>query len=149
VAFATTPVPQALLVSTPGYERTRKDWADRPPSGALGWPTPRWWMAATALAAGLLITLLFLASMGWQSVPCAPLAAVTQAKCVTLAQGFPVHFLSAIPTVGRVAYPAINKGAAAEDMTVWIVLSFAACYLIWLPSHRPSRDAVARIAAPV
>jgi hypothetical protein len=128
----------ALLVSTPIYERTRKDWADRPAGRAVLWPVPPWWMAAAGLAAGLLITLLFLGSMGWKSVPCAP------STCVTLAEGFPVHFLSAVPAAAGAAYPAISKGAAAEDITVWSVLSFAACYLIWLPARRPSREPVGR-----
>ncbi len=137
----------ALLVSTPIYERVCEAWAG-PPSTARLWLTPPWWMAGAALAAGLLITLLFLASMDWQSVPCAPSSSAPPSRCVTLAEGFPVHFLSAIPDGANVVEPAINVGAAAEDMTVWVVLSFAACYLLWLPSRRRSRTAGARTAAP-
>ena len=121
----------------------------RPPSTARLWPMPLRWMMVAALASGLLITLLFLASMDWQSVPCAPAASTASAGCVTLAEGFPVHFLSAVPDGAKVAEPAINAGAAAEDLTVWVMLSFAASYLLWVPSRRPSRTAAARMAAPV
>lgn len=139
----------ALLVSTPIYERTRKGWADRPPSAARLWPRPPWWMAAAALAAGLVITLLFLGSEDFQSVPCAPASpSAAPARCVTLAQGFPVHFLSASPSA-NVATPVINKGAAAEDLAIWMALSFAACYLIWLPSRRPAESTAAYVAAPI
>jgi hypothetical protein len=127
----------ALLVATPVYERTRKDGAGRPPSGAPLWPTPPRWMAAAGLSAGLLITLLFLSSMSWKSVPCAPTSSVRRTTCATLTEGFPVRFLSAMPAAPGAAYPAISKGAAAEDITVWVALSYAACYLMWLPSRRP------------
>jgi hypothetical protein len=138
----------ALLVSTPVYERTRKDCADRPPSGARMWPTPPWWLAAVALAAGLLITLLFLGTEDLQSVPCALPPSATPARCVTLAQGFPLHFLAATSS-GSEAYPLIYKGAAAEDLAIWTVLSFAAGYLIWLPSQRSAEAPEAQVAAPV
>jgi hypothetical protein len=139
----------ALLVSTPIYDRTRQEPAHLPPGGAPPWPIPPWWMAAVSLAVGVLITLLFLGSMDWQSVACAATQRSSPlTHCVTLAEGYPVHFLSAIPSANS-AYPVINKAAAAEDVTVWIVLSFAACYLIWLPSRRPAQTAAARVAAPV
>jgi hypothetical protein len=105
-------------------------------------------MAAVALAGGLLITLLFLGSEDFQSVPCALPPSAAPGQCVTLAQGFPVHFLAARPS-GSEAYPVIYKGAAAEDMAIWTVLSFAACYLLWLPPRRPAEATSARVAAPV
>jgi hypothetical protein len=138
----------AVLVSTPVYERTRKDGSDRPLSAARLWPTPPWWLAAVALAGGLLITLLFLGSEDFQSVRCALPPSATPARCVTLAQGFPLHFLAATSS-GSEAYPVIYKGAAAEDLAIWTVLSFAAGYLIWLPSRRPDQAAPAQVAAPV
>ena len=139
----------ALLVSTPIYHCTRQESADLRPGGPPLWPIPPWWMAAVALAAGVLITLLFLGSMDWQSVACtATQRSAPPTHCVTLAEGYPVHFLSAVPSANS-AYPVINKAAAAEDVTVWIVLSFAACYLIWLPSRRPAEAAATRVAAPV
>jgi hypothetical protein len=70
------------------------------------------------------------------------------AQCVALAQGFPVHFLSAVAD-GNFSSPVIYKAAAAEDMAIRTVLSFAACYLLWLPSRRPAEAAAARVAAPV
>ena len=136
----------ALAVSSPIYERTRKDW-DGQQSWSRLWPTPPRWMAATALAGGVVITLLFLGSENFQSVPCAPPSA-SPARCMALAQGFPVHFLGAIPA-GSEAYPLIYKGAAAEDIAIWTALSFAACYLIWLPSRRPIKTAPASVTAPV
>jgi len=139
----------ALLVSTPIYDRTREESTDLPPGEAPLWPIPPWWMVAVALAAGVLITLLFLGSMDWQSVACAATQrSVLPAHCATLAEGYPVHFLSAIPSANS-AYPVINKAAAAEDLAVWIVVSFAACYLSWLPSRRPAAAPAARVAAPV
>jgi hypothetical protein len=139
----------ALLVSTPVYERTRKDGAGGPPSAVRLWPTPPWWMGAVAVTAGLLITLLFLGSEDLRTVPCIPAPrSAAPAQCVAVAQGFPVHFLSAV-SGGNFSAPVIYKGAAAEDMAIWTVLSFAACYLIWLPSRRPAEAAAARVAAPV
>ena len=139
----------ALLVSTPIYERTREDWAGGPPSPARLWPTPRWWMAAVAVAAGLLVTLLFLGNEDLRTVPCTPTPnSASPAQCVTLAQGFPVHFLSSV-TSGNFSAPVIDKGAAAEDLAIWTVLSFAVSYLIWLPSRRPAETAAVREAAPV
>ena len=137
----------ALLVSTPIYERTRGDWADRPPSSGRMWPVPPWWFAVVALAGGLLFTLISLASMDGQHVP----GCVSNgSQCATLARGYPEHFLSAIPVdSGRAAYAVLNAGAAAENVAVWTVLSFAACYLIWLPSRRPAEAATAPMAAPV
>lgn len=137
----------ALLVSAPIYERTRKGWADRAPVSERLWPVPRWWMAAVALAAGLIITLVSLASMDWQPVSCAA-GAAPPGPCVALAQGSPVHFLSSVQD-GNFSFPVINKGAAAEDLAIWTVLSFAACYLIWLPSRRPAQPAGGEVAAPV
>ena len=46
------------------------------------------------------------------------------------------------------AQPAVNARAAAEDVTIWAVLSFGAAYVLWLPSHRPSRTTALRTAAP-
>jgi hypothetical protein len=99
----------ALLVSTRIYQRVSEGRSGRPPSTARLWPTPARWMAGAALAGGLLITLLFLASMDWQSVPCAsPSPSTLPSRCATLAEGFPVHFLSAIPAGANVAQRVIN-----------------------------------------
>jgi hypothetical protein len=147
--LASALVQLAVLVSTPIYERTRKNWAEQAPSAGPLWPTPPRWMAAAALAAGVLVTLLFLGSMSWKSVPCAAGSSARTAACSTLDEGFPVHFLSALPAGADVAYPAIDSGAAAEDLTVWSVLGFAACYLIWLPARRPSAPVAAPVTASV
>jgi hypothetical protein len=136
----------ALLISTPIYERTREDWAERQLVSDRMWPAPRWWMATVALAGGLIITLLSLTGMSSQHVPGCQSQGT---QCETHAEGTPVHYLSAIPVdAGRMAYPVFNAGAAAEDLTVWTSLSFTACYLLWLPRQRPTETAKAPIAAP-
>ena len=99
-----------------------------------------------AITSGLLITLLFLGSETLRSVPCMTPHSVS--PCVALTQGFPVPFLSAIPD-GNAAFPIIYRGAVAEDIAIWTVLSFAACYLIWLPSPRPARALTGQVAARV
>jgi hypothetical protein len=157
----------ALLVSTPVYNRTRKNQTGLPPDGSRPWVIPPRWMPIAAAAAGVIITLLTLASMSFQPVPgclapgylasrSAPLA-----QCTTLAEGYPVQYLSATPTLGLnsgskvtaanldvFAYPVISKSAAAEDLAIWALVSFAAFYLLWPPSRRPAESAAIREPVP-
>ena len=157
----------SILLSTPVYNRTRQDQADIQPAGTPLWETPPRWMPLAAAAAGIVITLLFLGSMSYQPVPSchargylSPHAA-PMAQCETLAEGFPVPYLSALPDVGLnsgsavtpanlsvSANPVINKSAAAADLATWTLASFTACYLLWLPSRRAACSSAAA-ARPV
>lgn len=157
----------ALLVSTPVYNRTRKKQAGPAPDGSPPWALPPRWMPIAAAAAGVTITLLTLGSMSFQPVPgcqapgyLAPRSAPL-AQCTTLAEGYPVQYLSAMPALGLIsgtkvtaanlavfADPVIGKSAAAEDLAVWTLVSFGALYLLWPPSRRPAESAAIREPAP-
>jgi hypothetical protein len=157
----------ALLVSTPVYTRTRKNQAVLAPDGSRPWVLPSRWMPIAAAAAGVIITLLTLGNMSYQPVPgcqapgyLAP-RSVPLGQCGTLAEGYPVHYLSATPTLGLdpgskvtaanldvFAYPVISKSAAAEDLAIWTLVSFTAFYLLWPPSRRPAESAAIREPAP-
>lgn len=138
-----------------------------PPTAAQLWPSPPKWMPAAAAAAGLIISLLLLGNMSFQPLsgcggrgylaPHSP----PLARCGTLAEGYPVHWLSAIPSLNLSsgdkvtasnlaisADPAINKSAIAEDVAVWTLLTFATCYLLWLPSRRPAETGTSHQPAP-
>lgn len=157
----------ALLVSTPVYNRTRKNRVGPAPDGSRLWETPPRWMPVAAAAAGVIFTLLFLGNMSFKFVPgcqgpgyLAPHSAPL-GSCETVAEGYPVHYLSAMPSLGLdsgnkvtagnldvFANPVIAKRAAATDLVIWSVVSFAACYLLWLPSRRPAASAATREPAP-
>jgi hypothetical protein len=157
----------ALLVSTPVYNRTRKNQADLAPDGSRLWVLPPRWMPVAAAAAGVIITLLFLGNMSFQPLPgcqapgyLAPHSAPLD-QCTTLAEGYPIHYLSAIPTLSlnsgnkvtaanldMFANPVISKSAAAEDLAIWSLVGFAAFYLLWLPSRRPAESAAIRESVP-
>jgi hypothetical protein len=157
----------ALLVSTPVYNRTRKNRTGLAPDGSRLWVLPSRWMPVAAAAAGVIITLLTLVNTSFQPVPgCqapgypAPRSAPL-AQCVTLAEGYPVHYLSAMPTLSPdsgnkvtaanlyvFASPVISKSAAAEDLAIWTLVSFTAFYLLWLPSRRPAESTAIREPAP-
>ena len=141
----------ALLVSGPVYSRTRKDRGTRTPVTRL-WETPPAWLLGGAFVGGVFFTLIFLGTMDFQNVPdCIQIAGARPASCTTLAEGFPVYYLSVPPSVtlnsGRkitpsnldvFANPVINKGAAAEDLLIWTLVSFSAGYLVWVPWRRPA-----------
>ena len=157
----------ALLVSTPVYNRTRKNQTGLVPDGPRLWVLPPRWMPIAAAAAGVIVTLLFLGNMSFQPVPgcqapgyLAPHSAPS-AQCATLAEGYPTHYLSATPTLSLnsgnkvtaanlaiFADPVISKSAAAEDLAIWTLVSFAAFYLLWLPSRRPAESAAIREPVP-
>jgi hypothetical protein len=149
----------AILLSTPIYNRTRQDHADITSAGAPVWETPPRWVPLAAAAAGIIITLLFLGSMTYRPVSScqAPGSlsphAAPLAQCGTLAEGFPVPYLTAPPAVSLnsgsavtpanlsvFANPVINKSAAAADLATWTLASFTACYMLWLPSRRAARS---------
>jgi hypothetical protein len=150
----------ALLLTAPVYDRTRKDPADCYPGPTAVLPAPPKWMLPAAVAAGGLLTLVFLANMSPEPVPgcqspsyLAPRTAPL-ARCETLSQGFPVHYLSAIPDLGLdngskispanmslSANAVINKGAAVEDLALWTLAGATAMYMLWIPRRRPTPSA--------
>ena len=126
----------ALLLSPGVYQRTRRD----PPTGwavtASVKSRPPLWMVLIALLAGLVVTLLYLGSMDWATMPgCGPAgAAIAQLPngCFGLTQGYPVRFLTAAQGI-----PKIDKRALIEDWAQWSLVSFSAFYLLWLSHRRP------------
>jgi hypothetical protein len=110
--------------------------AYRPSADALAARAiPRLWMVLTALLAGLVVTLLFLASMDWGALPgCGPAGAVLAqlpGRCFGLQEGLPLRFLSAYQGV-----PEISKRALAEDWAQWSLVSFSLLYLSRLQVSR-------------
>ena len=82
------------------------------------------------------MTLLYLGSMSFAAIPgCGP-AGVTLAelpsRCIGLAQGYPVRFLTAYQGT-----PQIDKAALIEDWAQWSLVSFSAFYVLWLLHRRP------------
>ncbi len=115
-------------------------------------------MPLVAAAGGIVITLLLLGNMSSRPVSaCGYLSAhaAPSAACTTLAEGYPFHYLSTSPSVSGSpasisvsAEPVVSEGAAAEDLAIWAAVSFLACYMIWLPSRRPTRSAATSQPVP-
>jgi hypothetical protein len=142
-----------LLVSPPVYRCTRRP-GDRDQEPASGlWVVPPCWLVAAGAGAGLIVTLLYLGNMSSVPVPgCAASATGTghpAAGCTTLAEGYPVHFLSAAPylsldpgptvkvaDISVFASPVIDKTAFGLDFATWAAVSVLALYMLWLPSRR-------------
>jgi hypothetical protein len=143
----------ALLLSTPIYDRTRKDPLARYPGPVSLWPVPPRWMLPGAVATAMACMLLGLGNMGLAHPPgCGP------AGC-TLSQGYPVHFLTANPVLSlqdgvgpflsSLSGAAISSGALAEDLGLWTLAAFAAMYLLWIAQRRPDpARTVTVLAAP-
>ena len=94
------------------------------------------WMLLSALLAGLVVTLLFLGSMGIAGIPgCGP-AGMTVAQlpggCFGLARGYPMRFLAAYQGT-----PVINQLALVMDWAQWSLVSLSTLYLLRLPGQRP------------
>jgi len=122
----------ALLLSPAVSLRCWRDASHRPSADALAArAVPRLWMVLTALLAGLVVTLLFLASMDWGVLPgCGPAgAALAQLpdRCFVLQEGLPLRFLSAYRRA-----PEISKRALVEDWAQWSLVSFWVIYLLRL-----------------
>lgn len=121
----------ALLTSPAVYQRTRRDdHAALPgPRAQRGWPPL--WLVSAGLLAGLVVTLLYLANMSWTPIPgCGvPGASLEQlpARCIGLAQGYPLRFLTADQSI-----PLIDKEALIKDWAQWSLVSFSVFYLLWL-----------------
>jgi hypothetical protein len=117
----------ALLVSPAVYERTRPGTHYRAATVAPLAGKPRGWMLLGSLLAGLVITLLFLAQMGWTAVPgCGPASASLAhlpGRCTGLAQGYPLRFL-----IGDQGVPEIDKLALIKDWAQWSLVSGSVLY---------------------
>jgi hypothetical protein len=126
----------ALLVSPAVYQRTRREPPIRWAATASTKYGPPPWMLLTALLAGLVVTLLYLGSMGWAAIPgCGPAGATIAqlpSRCIGLTQGYPVRFLTASQGT-----PEIDKAALIKDWAQWSLVSFSAFYLLWLLRRRP------------
>jgi hypothetical protein len=126
----------ALLVSPAVYQRTRPD-AHRDPGAVASMPLkPPPWMLLSALLAGLVVTLLFLASIDLAAIPgCGPAGATTAqlpSVCFGPARGAPLQFLAAYQGT-----PEINNAALVMDWAQWSLVTFATLYLLRLPGCRP------------
>jgi hypothetical protein len=111
---------------------------------------PPLWLISTGLLAGLVVTLLYLANMNWTAIPgCGgPGASPDQlpARCIGLAQGYPLRFLTADQNI-----PVINKEALVKDWAQWSLVSFSACYLLCLrrdPTRQPTQVSAAEQPVP-
>src|SRR5579862_3618562 len=100
-----------------------------------------WWVFPWGLLAGGLLTLMFLGQMSWKPLSgCGQLSSSPyrpyplRGGCATIAEGYPVRFLSSVPgveanpgTSARGAYvssaPVIDKGGLAEDWLLWSAIS--------------------------
>jgi hypothetical protein len=131
----------ALLVSPAVYQHTRPNTPPAPAATASMHWRPPLWMFLSALLVGLVLTLAYLGSMDSAAIQgCGPAGApIAQlpARCIGLAQGYPLHFLTAYQGT-----PEINKTALIEDWAQWSLVSFSVLYLLLLLHRRPepSRD---------
>ena len=116
----------ALLLSPPVYGRTRPT----PVSvRARGWAQfvrrPPLWLLAGGLLGGVLVTLVCLGHSDFIAVPeCGP---VTSNACSAVAEGYPLHWLTADQNT-----PLIFKGALLKDFAQWALVSTSVLYLAWV-----------------
>ncbi len=119
----------ALLVSPAVYQRTRPGTHFRAATVAPLAGKLRWWMLPWGLLAGLVITLLLLGQMGWAAIPgCGPAGASLAhlpGRCIGLAQGYPLRFLS-----GYQGVPEIGKLALIKDWAQWSLVSGSVLYAV-------------------
>ncbi|MBO0817429.1 MAG: hypothetical protein J2P30_20060 [Actinobacteria bacterium] len=125
-----------LLVSPAVYQRTRPGAVPgQAPAGQRRWRPPLW-LPLSALLVGLVVTLLYLGNMGFQAVPgCGPAGATMAelpARCITLAEGYPVRFLTAYQSI-----PEIGTTSLTVDWGQWSLVSFTVLYLAWFLEVRP------------
>jgi hypothetical protein len=124
-----------LLASPPVYGRTRPVPIEvRAPGWSQLVRRPPAWLLPWGLLAGVLLTLAFLGNMDFVAIAgCQPAASDA---CHTLAEGYPLHWLSAYQ-----GNPDIWKGGLLRDGTQWSLATTALLYLAWLyltaPADRP------------
>lgn len=148
--LAIYPIQIALLTSPAVYQRTRGDDHAALASLTARSARPPLWLISTGLLAGLVVTLLYLANMNWTPLPgCGRPGASPgrlPARCIGLAEGYPLRFLTAAQNE-----PMINKEALVKDWAQWSLVSFSACYLLWLrrdPARQPAQVSGAEQPVP-
>jgi hypothetical protein len=116
-----------LLLSPSVYQRTRPpDWAEPP---AVTRVLPPLTLLLLGVFAGLSITLLCLADSGL-TVPvsaCETGAESVTAQCNTLAEGYPLPWVTVLHAASSVSWVAM-----AKDWVQWAVVSTSALYGLWL-----------------
>jgi hypothetical protein len=107
-----------------------------------------WWVIPWGLVAGIILTLLCLGAGTWEPLTdCAQRVSPPHnpysppGGCFTLAEGYPVRFLSSAPLLeqnpgtgspgaGISGAPVINKVGLAEDWLIWSIVSCSALYMV-------------------
>lgn len=103
--------PAPLLVRAPGWAQLVR----RPPGWLLPW----------GLLAGALVTLAYLGNMSPIAIPGCRAAA--SEACSALAEGYPLHWLTAAQNA-----PLIFKEALLRDWAQWVLISMSVLYLGWV-----------------
>lgn len=133
----------ALLASPAVYQHTRPGPHTQAATAGPRPGRPKAWMLPWSLLAGLVITLLFLAQMGWTTLPgCGPAGAAVAnlpSRCFGLAQGYPLRFL-----IGHQGMAEIDKPALVRDWAQWSLVSASVLYAFQL--LRPGRHDRSRAA---
>jgi hypothetical protein len=92
---------------------------------------PPLWLILAGLLAGLVVTLMYLGNMSFTPIPgYGPSGAsrhLLPERCIGLARGYPLRFLTADQGT-----PMISSAALIKDWAQWSLVSFSAFYLIWL-----------------
>lgn len=121
----------ALLTSPAVYQRTRPPGGRGLSSADAMRARPPLWLILAGLFAGLVVTLLYLGDMGYAPIPgCGPPRASLHQlpdRCIGLARGYPLRFLTADQST-----PIINDRALIKDWAQWSLVSFSSFYLLWL-----------------
>ena len=107
-----------------------------------------WWVLPWGMLAGIILTLLCLGAGTWEPLTdCGQRVSPPYSGysppggCSTIAEGYPVRFLSSEPLLeqnpgtssreaGISGVPVINKGGLAEDWLIWSLVSCLALYVV-------------------
>jgi hypothetical protein len=131
----------ALYLHTIGHPLPR-----RSPDG-LRSAAPPAWLILSALLAGVVAMLFSLANMAWLPVPgCGPAGAALAelpGRCIGLAQGYPLRFLTASGST-----PRVDPAALLTDWVQWSLVSCTVLYLLWQMNRRHELPVPERQAAP-
>jgi amino acid transporter len=107
-----------------------------------------WWVIPWGMLAGIILTLLCLGAGTWEPLTdCGQRVSPPYSGysppggCSTIAEGYPVRFLSSEPLLeqnpgtssreaGISGVPVINKGGLAEDWLIWSIVGCLALYVV-------------------